>query len=113
MITSMQEVQKISAEFLDSDEAKRQFELLLTSQSPLELLLGDIATEAARFDGWTSLSTAEQLIRQRAPEEMVAIRERYGHKTLKGFLLATGLFEIHEEPTDRCGVRVLYRPRPD
>ena len=112
IVDALQEGRKALAEFLNSDEGKRQFELPWLRQSRLVLLLGDIATQAARHDGWTLLSTAGQLIRQHAPEEMAVLNERYGHKTLKGLILATEIFDITEEPTNRGGVRVLYRLKP-
>ncbi|MDN4503099.1 hypothetical protein QX776_11855 [Alteromonadaceae bacterium BrNp21-10] len=39
------------------------------------------------------------------------LRENYGHKTLKGFMLATELFEFYEEETQKGGARVLYKLR--
>lgn len=59
------------------------------------------------------LSVAGQLIRQHAPEEMAVLKERYGHKTLKDLILATELFDMIDESTDKGGTRVLYRLRPD
>jgi hypothetical protein len=112
MINSLQEGRKEIAEFLSSEEGKKQFNLTWLRQSRLVLLLGDIATQMARPDGWTMLNTAGQLIRQHAPEEIAILSKRYGHRTLKGLILATEIFDIYEEPTDRGGIRVLYRLKP-
>lgn len=111
-IDTMQDAKKAFAEFFNSDDSKKQFELLWLRQSRLVLLLADVPTKAARPDGWTSLSRADQIVRALAPEEMAALNEKYGHRTLKGLILATELFDILEEPTDRGGVRVLYRLKP-
>jgi len=113
MIDTLQEGKKKLTEFLNSKEGKKQFKLSWLRQSRLVILLGEIATQAARPEGWTLLNTAGQLIRQHAPEEMAALNQRYGHKTLKGLILATELFDIKEEPTDKGGIRVLYRLKPD
>jgi len=91
------------AALLDSGEGKTLFALFA---------LADISTQAARPDGWTVLSNADRLLRLKAPEEMAALRERFGHKTLKGLIVATGMFDLHEEPTAKGGIRELYRPKP-
>jgi hypothetical protein len=113
LIESLQEGRQELAEFLNSDEGKKQFDLQWLRQSRLVILLGDIAAQMARPDGWTVLTTASQLIRQHVPEEAAKLKERYGHKTLKGLILATELFDMNEEITQKGGVRVLYRLKPD
>jgi hypothetical protein len=85
--------------------------LPLLRQSRLVELLAVIAKQAARPDGWTLLSIAGNLVRHQAQEEMAALNETWGHKTLKGLILATELFDICEEHTEKGGVRVLYRPK--
>lgn len=107
-VDSLQEGKKILAEFLDSDEGKKQFELSWLRQSRLVLLLGDIAVQTARSDGWASINMAGQLIKQHAPEEVAVLKERYGHKSLKALILATEVFDVFEEPTEK-GFRVLYK----
>ena len=101
------------AAFLVSEEGKEFFASSLPRKSSVVTLLEDIAAEKARPDGWVSLSTAGQLIRQHVPDEILALHEKYGHKTLKGLILATELFDLCEESTDRGGIRVLYRLKPD
>ena len=113
LIKSLQEGRKELGEFLKSDEGKKHFNLQWLRHSRLVLLLGDIAAQMARPDGWTLLTTASQIIRQHAPEEVVTLNKRYGHKTLKGLILATELFDINEEITQKGGIRVLYRLKPD
>ncbi len=52
------------------------------------------------------------MIRQHAPEEIVKLKEKYAHKTLKQLMMATELFDIKEESTDKGGIRVLYKLKP-
>lgn len=113
MIDNLRECKKQFAEFLMSDEGEKWFKLSWLRGSRLVLLLGEIAAQAARPDGWTQLDTAVQLIRQHAPEEMAAFKNRYGHKTLKSLILATELFDINEEPTKKGGIRLIYRLKAD
>lgn len=112
-IESLQDGREQLAKFLNSDEGKKHINLQWLRQSRLVILLGDIAAQMARPDGWALLTSASQLIRQHAPEEVAVLNKRYGHKTLKGLILATELFDIHEETTQKGGIRVLYRLKPD
>lgn len=109
----LKEAQKELSEDLKSGEVMRQFKLLSLRQGRLPLLLGEIANQIARRDGWTVMDTAAQLVRQHAPEEMVGLKKKHGYKTLKELMVATELFDMSEESTERGGVRVLYRLKPE
>ena len=109
MAKNLQELRKSLGEFLTSEEGKEFFASSLPRKSSVVTLLEDIAAQKARHDGWTVLDAADHLIRQHAPEEISALHERYGHKTLKELVSATEQFDIYEESTDRGGIRVLYR----
>ena len=113
MVENLQEGNKTLAAFLTSEEGKEFFTSSWSRKSSVVTLLEDIAAQKARPDGWVSLSTAGQLIKQHAPDEISALHENYGHKTLKGLVLATELFDLCEESTDRGGIRVLYRLKPE
>ncbi len=104
----LQEGKKLLIDFLSSDEGKKQFELSWLRQSRLVLLLGDIAIQTARPDGWALMNIAAKLVREYAPEEIASLKDRYGHKSLKALILATEIFDLFEEPTDK-GFRILYR----
>jgi len=103
---------KNAIEYLASDRAHEEVEIAWLRQSRLVLLVGEIASQMARQDGWTLMSIAGQLVQKHAPEEMLALREKYGHKTLKKLLIATELFDLKEEAT-KNGTRVLYRLKPE
>lgn len=113
IVENLQEGNKTLAAFLASEEGKEFFTSSLSRKSSIVTLLEDIAAQKARPDGWVSLRTAGQLIKQHAPDEISALHENYGHKTLKGLVLATELFDLCEESTDRGGIRVLYRLKPE
>lgn len=110
--TALNDGRKKLASFFASDEGKKEFELSFLRQSKLVILLGDIAVQTKRHDGWALMSIAGQLVRQHAPEEIALLKERYGHKSLKKLMLAAEIFDIHEEATRKGGVRVLYRLKP-
>jgi len=113
MVENLQEGKKRLAAFLASEEGKDLITSSLRRKSAVVALLEDIAAQKARPDGWVSLSTAGQLLKQHAPDEISELHEKYGHKTLKGLVLTNERFDLCEEPTDRGGIRVLYRLKPD
>lgn len=108
-VNSLQELMKSLGEFLISEEGQEFFISSFTRQRRLVIMLEEIATQKARSDGWVVLDAARHLIRQRAPDELARLNERYGQKTLKGLIVAAGLFDVREESTDKGGTRVLYR----
>jgi hypothetical protein len=50
-------------------------------------------------------------IRQNLPEETEQLKKQVGCKTLKELILVSELFDIIDEPTEKGGIRVLYRPK--
>lgn len=108
---SMDDHRKQFAHFLASPEYDEWFELEWLRGSRLVALLRDCAVRAARKDGWTILDTAGNHIRHTDPEELENLTERYGHRTLKKLLLATGLFDVADEPMPKGGTRTIYRVR--
>lgn len=111
-VNSLQEAAKAHAEFMSSPEGARQIELQWLRHSRLVLLLGEIAQRTPRADGWTLLASAGHILRQREPEELDHMLERYGHRTLKNLLHATELFDVEEEATPGGGTRTVYRINP-
>lgn len=101
------------AKYLTSEEGKKLLTLSFLRHSPLVLLLGDIFTQRKRKDGWALMSTAGQLVKQYMPEELTLLRKEYGYKSLKSLMLATELFDVYEEETEKGGIRTLYRLKPD
>lgn len=107
-IISWKDLAEKFAEFMLSDDGKKSFRLNLLMQNPLLILLLDIAANTKRADAWASITTAEQLVKKNAPEELALLKEKYGCKSLKALLIATEIFELYEEPT-KNGFRALYR----
>ena len=59
----------------------------------------------------TLLQVAGLQIRQNLPEETEQLKKQVGCKTLKELMLVSELFDIIDEPTEKGGIRVLYRPK--
>lgn len=112
VVNSMREGRRALAAFMESEEGKKHFELSWLQQSRLVILLGDIVTQMARPDGWLPLATAGHLLRLHADEEVLALKERYGFTSLKKLVLASELFDVQYEPTNKGGIRTLYRIKP-
>lgn len=95
--------------FIASEQGKKQLYLAFSQESRLVWRLANAATQIRRHDGWALMSMAGTLVKNQAPEEYSLMKEKYGYKSLKAMILATGIFDIYEEPTKDGGVRVLYR----
>jgi hypothetical protein len=87
-------------------------ELVFLQQSPLISLLKKVAKEKSRADGWTLLSHAGQIVRAFESDAALHMKERYGHKTLKSFLVASELFHVEEESLPDGKTRTVYREIP-
>lgn len=99
--------------FNASDAGRMAIELAWLQQSPVVSVLFDLSTSLARPDGWTLLNHAGQHIQSILPDELANLKKRNGYKTLKEILLASELFELESESTDKGGLRVLYRAKPE
>jgi hypothetical protein len=113
LVKTMQEAMKEHADYLASDECGKYIELQYLKQSQLVAWFFRIAQQPTRSDGWVVLSSAASSIRQHVPEEVANLKERYGYKKLKDIILVTEFFDVTEEPTNKGGIRVLYRIKPD
>jgi hypothetical protein len=113
LIESFEEAKKAYIKYFESEEGKRQFDLSLLQQSPLVTLLLNVSLHQSRFDGWTLLNVAGQRVRQILPGEMEQLKSKWGYKSLKELVLACDLFEVIEEPTEKGGIRVLYRHKTE
>lgn len=110
-MSSLVEGRKQLVEYFASGEGAKAMELAWLQGSQIVQLLRDIAQEVARADGWSLLQLAGWHLHERAPEEASSYTMRYGHKSLKALLMASELFDLRDEPTEKGGVRVLYRLR--
>jgi len=112
-VKTIQKVKKDCSDFLRSEEGERLFKAMFLQSSPLVQSLRRIENEKARKDGWTSLQAAASLVGNTAPEELIEMKEKYGHKKLKDFISETQIFYLKEEVTNKGGSRLLYRSITD
>jgi hypothetical protein len=113
LILSGKEARKNLKKFIESEQFMNDLKLSSLRQSRLVILIAEIASQNARTDGWTLLNIAGKILHQEAPEEIASINKQYNHKTLKDLILATGVFDLYEEPTEKGGIRLLYRLKAD
>ena len=106
---NMIKVQTEYVNYLSSEEFKAHFELVWLRSSLIVTTLIDIANQLGDERGAVSLNVAGQLLEKHIPEGKAAMKERYGYSSLKQLILATGVFEVVEELTNKGGARILYR----
>jgi hypothetical protein len=97
------------AALLGSPEVQLAMEQAWLQSSPLIQVAKDLAIEWAGPDGWVSLGVAGRVLRARLPDDVAALKERYGYSTLKRVLAASELFEFRDVPTG-LGTRSEFRP---
>lgn len=108
-VASMEECRRLTAEILASPDMGRQFELMHLRGSRLVAMLSEIALRTAHNDGWAFFTTAANLIHREAPEELKDLHARYGLKSLREVLMASGLFDVRDETLPEGRTRLLYR----
>jgi hypothetical protein len=111
MMNSRREGQSMLAALLESNEFEQTFEKQWLCESRLVALLKEVAIQEARSDGWLPLAAAGQYLRLHATEEFSALKQRYGFATLKKLAVATELFDVEDELTNKGGTRTVYRIR--
>lgn len=112
LVRSLDEARKVLAEFINSEDGHKLFvEGVLPGESRLDGLLRNIASLAARADGWVPLATAGELINKQSAEKIDKICEERGIKKLrhlKKLIKASPAFELKEEP-NKGGTQWLFR----
>lgn len=101
---------KAHADFLSSPEGEKTFEHLWLCNSPIVKLLVECSARLRRDDGWLPLATAGHVLKRDLPEDVAAMRERYGYSSLKKLVLATDMFDVWDEPIPG-GFRSVYRSK--
>jgi hypothetical protein len=97
------------ARLLASDDFRTQFERAWLQLSPIAQTLTAICAESRRADGWTDIADAGRRLHLQVPDEMKAMKQRYGHDSLKRLVIATELFDVLPDGGD--GQRTLIRRR--
>jgi hypothetical protein len=109
---------KLLAEILNSDEGFNLFSLAPLLNTKHILCLIEYANSCKRPDGWALLSSAGLFICKTIPEdqrlaEREWIKKQHRVSSLKEIVEMSGYFETHQELTEKSGIRLLYRIKPD
>ncbi len=114
LIKRFNELRKQMAAFLLSDKGERLLvEGLLPGESHLERLLSQLATLAARTDGWASLTVAGNLVKELNPQLVNKAMKEQGLSSLKGLkklIESSDRFDLKEENHDK-GSQWFFRPK--
>jgi hypothetical protein len=101
------------ADFINSDNGRKLFELRHLQQSSVIGMLLDLSETQSRPDGWTVLDNSARYLRENLADDLAKIKKHYRCKTMKSLILTSEVFDILEEPTKKGGTRLLYRAKPD
>jgi len=108
MTRNTAEIMKAHADFFSSPDGEKTIEHLWLCNSPIVRLLVECSMRTRRPDGWLPLATAGYKLTQDLPEDVAAMKERYGYSKLKKLVEATDMFDVWDEPT-AGGFRTVYR----
>lgn len=104
---------KEHADFMNSEDGYKLFELRHLQQSSVIGMLLELSVTQSRSDGWTVLDNSTRYLRENLADDLAKIKQYEGCKTMKSLILTSELFDILEEPTKKGGTRLLYRAKPD
>ncbi len=96
--TQIQSSRLAAIDYMLSDDYKSHVKASLLRDSYIVLILIDISNQIAGNDRWVSLSDTGRVLREYALEDMNNLKVKYGYKTIKPFMDATGLFDFKEGP---------------
>ena len=109
MLECILEGRKEIADFLASDEGKKQLTLNFVHRNSLTDKLLEICETESNDEGWMPLNKAINIINNNHTDELKNIKEKYGTKSLKKIMMKAELFEFKNEATPKGGSRVLYK----
>lgn len=104
---------KECADFINSEDGRRLFELRHLQQSSVIGMLLELSETQSRPDGWAVLDNSTRYLRENLADDLAKIKKDYGCKTMKSLVLTSEVFDILEETTKKGGTRLLYRAKPD
>lgn len=98
---------KLLHDLLSEFSTNTKFDSLRGSE--LVFSLAVVANEFNREDGWTVMSQAGSIVKERARVEFEQMKVIHGYSSLKKLIQATKMFDIYDEVTKKGGSRTLYR----
>lgn len=110
---TLEEKRKALAEYMRSDAYEHDNHILELRQSQPMVSLGKISRQMSKKAGWMVLGTAARHLSTTMREKVDGLKRQYGYKTLQNMMLATEIFDFREEMTEKGGIRVLYRIKPE
>ncbi|RYG91652.1 MAG: hypothetical protein EON58_18920, partial [Alphaproteobacteria bacterium] len=88
---------QVLSRFISSPEGVRYSELAWLQTSPLIQRLIHASSEAVANGGWVSLASIGRGLWAELPEEMMAMKDRYGYRKLSTLLVASKLFQFEND----------------
>ncbi len=113
LVAQMVAARQETAVLLDSPEFEAEFERQWLCATETVKILEQALDESKDAEGWLPLATAGHRVHAnpQAKEELAESQARYGLKSLRDFVKASGLFELGERPTQNGKTEVYRRVR--
>ncbi len=106
IVKHIQTSRQTAINYMISDDYKKHMKASLLRDSYIVLILIDISNQFAGKERWVSLSDTGRALREYALDDMNNLKFKYGYKTIKPFMDATGLFDFKEGPPNNFYYRL-------
>lgn len=112
-LQGLQQSRELLGTFMSSPEYATQMEQLWLQGSRVVQLLTEMSRNAVSAEGWVRLDAAGQALWANAEEDMSSLQAMYGYKKLKPLVVASQVFEVHDELLSNGGSQVSFRVKRD
>lgn len=113
IVKEFAETAKAHDDFIQSTEGKHFLDLIVIQQSKLVQKLAELSINCSERDGWIPFAKAGNEIKNDCSESLDKLNKQFGFKTLKDILIASELFDLKSEQTDKGGQRWFYKLKDD
>lgn len=113
MVKEFADAAKAHDDFIHSTEGKHHLDLMFIQQSSIVQKLSELSISSSDKTGWTPLAAAGNEIKHELSDDFDKLKEQFGLKQLKDILIASELFDLKSEQTNKGGERWLYKLKND
>jgi hypothetical protein len=113
MVKEFADAAKAHDDFIHSTEGKHHLDLMFIQQSSLVQKLSELAISSSDKNGWIPLAHAGNQVKSIYADDLDHLKKQFGLKTLKDILIASKVFDLKSEQTNKGGERWLYKLKND
>lgn len=113
MVKEFADAAKAHDDFIQSTAVSHHLDLMFIQKSSLVQKLSELSISSSDKNGWTPLAHAGNEVKSVCADDLEHLKKQFGLKTLKDILIASELFDLKSEQTNKGGERWLYKLKND